>query len=155
MADGRRMADETRMERAEPDSERPDTGYRASTQGFEVEIEPIYLNSHSEPARDHYVWAYRVAIRNAGERTARLVSRHWTITDANGAVETVDGPGVVGQTPLLAPGDSFEYHSGCPLSTPGGTMAGHYSMLDEDGATFDIAIPPFSLDIPNAPRTLN
>lgn len=133
----------------------PEAHYRASTQGFEVEVEPFYLASHSDPGDGHFVWAYRVAIRNGGSRTARLMSRHWTITDANGAIETVDGPGVVGQTPLLAPGDSFEYHSGCPLSTPGGTMAGHYSMLAEDGAAFDIAIPPFSLDLPDARRTLN
>lgn len=132
-----------------------DGGYGAVTHGFEVRVEPFYLADHSEPSENRYVWAYRVAIANHGSRAARLVSRHWDIVDANGSQRTVSGPGVVGQTPLITPGDTFEYHSGCPLDTPGGTMAGHYTMVDDEGGSFEITIPSFSLDVPGEPRTLN
>ena len=128
--------------------------YQQQTDGFRVLVEPFYLEDQSNPNEGRWVWAYRVVIRNEGDNALRLVARHWEITDANGRMQTVDGPGVVGQTPRLGPGDSFEYHSGCPLGTPGGTMVGHYTMQADDGSTFDIAIPPFSLDLP-APRTLN
>ena len=128
--------------------------YQKQTDGFRVLVEPFYLEDQSDPAESRWVWAYRVIIRNESDGTARLVSRHWTITDSNGRVQTVDGPGVVGQTPRLGPGDSFEYHSGCPLSTPGGMMVGHYTMRHDDGGMLDIAIPAFSLDLPE-PRTLN
>ena len=116
--------------------------------------ETLVVFDQSDPDEGRWVWAYRVVIRNEGEATARLVSRHWEITDGNGRVQTVDGPGVVGQTPRLGPGDSFEYHSGCPLSTPGGVMAGHYTMHGDDGSMRNILIPTFSLDLPE-PRTLN
>ena len=128
--------------------------YEQHTDGFRVMVEPFYLEDQSQPENGRWVWAYRVVIRNEGEGTARLVSRHWEITDGNGRTQTVDGPGVVGQTPRLGPGDSFEYHSGCPLPTPGGTMVGHYTMQRDDGDTYDVAIPHFSLDVPE-PRTLN
>ena len=128
--------------------------YSAKTDGFRVEVEPFFLESHSDRSENEYVWAYRVRIANEDGPPARLVSRHWEITDGNGRVQTVDGPGVVGQTPRLGPGDSFEYHSGCPLSTPGGVMAGHYTMHGDDGSMRNILIPTFSLDLPE-PRTLN
>lgn len=128
--------------------------YQQQTAGFRVLVEPFYLADQSEPDEGRWVWAYRVVISNEGDATARLISRHWEITDANGRVQVVDGPGVVGQKPRLGPGDSFEYHSGCPLATPGGAMVGHYTMQAEDGSMLDIAIPAFSLDVP-APRTLN
>ena len=128
--------------------------YRQRTLDFEVMVEPVFLPDQSQPDEGRWVWAYRVVVRNESAAAARLVSRHWEITDANGRMETVDGPGVIGQTPRLGPGDSFEYHSGCPLPTASGTMQGHYTMVADDGARFDIAIPPFSLDPPDE-RTLN
>ena len=129
--------------------------YSQRTDGFEVSVQPVHLPEQSEPQHGRWVWAYRVIVRNTGEVPARLVARHWSITDANGRTETVDGPGVVGQTPLIAPGSAYEYHSGCPLPTPSGTMVGHYVMEREDGTRFEIAIPHFSLDAPEVPRTLN
>ena len=129
--------------------------YSQITQGFEVRVQPAPLLEQSEPTRGRWVWAYRILIRNDGDVPARLVARHWSITDANGKVETVAGPGVVGQTPLIAPGSSYEYHSGVPLSTPSGTMEGYYVMEREDGERFNITIPAFSLDLPDRERVLN
>lgn len=129
--------------------------YSQRTEGFEVRVQPAFLPEQSDPDRGRWVWVYRVVVRNEGAVPARLVARHWSIMDANGRTEIVDGPGVVGQTPLIAPGSSYEYHSGCPLPTPGGSMTGHYVMEREDGTRFDIAIPAFSLDTPDRARTLN
>lgn len=129
--------------------------YSQRTDGFEVLAHPVFLPEQSDPERGRWVWAYRILIRNEGEAPARLVARHWDIVDANGHAQSVDGPGVVGQTPRIAPGDSYEYHSGCPLPTPGGTMAGHYVMERDDGERFRIEVPPFSLDVPHGRRTLN
>ena len=129
--------------------------YRTKTDGIEVTVEPFYLEERSNPADDHYVWAYRVTIANNSDRYAQLLSRYWRITDANGKVEEVHGEGVVGEQPELNPGDSYQYTSGCPLSTPSGIMAGHYTMVDADGRRFDVAIPAFSLDLPNTARTIN
>ena len=129
--------------------------YRAKTGNFEVCVEPIYLDAQSEPDLPRFVWAYRVRIENEGNEPARLMSRHWEIVDGLGRREVVDGAGVVGKTPLIAPGSSFEYHSGCPLETPHGTMRGHYTMVDDAGRSFDIEIPPFSLDLPDHAPTLN
>ena len=129
--------------------------YSAKTDGFRVEVEPFFLESHSDRSENEYVWAYRVRIANEDGPPARLVSRHWEITDGNGRTETVDGPGVVGQMPLLPPGESFEYHSACPLGTPSGMMHGHYEMVRDDGTSFNIEVPGFSLDIPDAVPALN
>src|SRR5690606_12297679 len=123
--------------------------------GIEVTVEPFYLEEQSEPAEGRYVWAYRVTIVNRSEMTVRLVSRYWHITDANGRVEEVEGYGVVGEQPELSPGDSYQYTSGCPLPTPSGIMTGHYVMVDEDGGRLAVQIPAFSLDLPDALRTLN
>lgn len=129
--------------------------YRAVTQGIEVEVEPFFLEDQSDPEDGRFVWAYRVTIANASGQPVQLLSRYWHITDANGHVEEVRGPGVVGETPHLDPGDSFQYTSGCPLSTPSGIMVGRYTMEGKGGRRFDVAIPAFSLDLPDAKHTVN
>lgn len=129
--------------------------YRTTTHQIVVRVEPFYLDDDSEPDENRYVWAYRVTIDNQSEETVQLLSRYWQITDATGHVEEVRGPGVVGEQPELAPGESFQYTSGCPLTTPSGIMAGSYTLRNERGETFEIAIPTFSLDIPDRNRTVN
>lgn len=129
--------------------------YQQVTRDIEVMVEPFYLEERSDPEDSHYVWAYRVTIVNQSEAAVRLLSRYWHITDGTGKVEEVAGDGVVGEQPELGPGDSFQYTSGCPLSTPSGIMVGRYTMVDENGERFDVAIPAFSLDIPDRTRTVN
>ncbi|SIQ61875.1 ApaG protein [Rhizobium sp. RU20A] len=129
--------------------------YRALTRDIEVVVEPYYLEDQSDPEDSRYVWGYRIVIANHSDLTVRLVSRYWHITDQNGQVDEVSGPGVVGEQPVLNPGDTYEYASGCPLDTPSGVMFGHYSMEAESGEQFDIAIPAFSLDSPGLVRVLN
>jgi ApaG protein len=119
---------------------------------FSVSVRPQYLVEHSNPDEQHYVFAYTVTIRNTGEHTAQLVSRHWIITDANNSVEEVRGEGVVGEQPVLEPGQSFEYTSGCPLPTPVGSMRGSYQCIADDGTAFEAPIPEFVLSMP---RTLH
>ena len=121
---------------------------QATTRGIRVEVQVQYVPERSEPARDKWFFAYRVRISNQGTERVQLVSRHWTITDAHGRVEEVRGPGVVGEQPVLDPGDSFEYTSFCPLETPFGSMQGTYQMVTADGATFDAEIAPFTLSEP-------
>lgn len=129
--------------------------YRAETWGIEVTVEPFYLDDESEPGENRYVWGYRITIVNNSSETVQLRSRYWQITDANGRVEEVRGAGVVGEQPTLEPGDSFQYSSGCPLSTPSGVMVGRYGMHSTNGNAFEVDIPAFSLDIPDLHRTLN
>lgn len=129
--------------------------YRALTRDIEVSVEPYYLEEQSDPDDGRYVWGYRVAITNHSDRSVRLVSRYWHITDQNGQVDEVTGPGVVGEQPHLQPGDTYEYSSGCPLDTPSGVMFGHYQMETEEGDLFEVAIPAFSLDAPGMLRVLN
>ncbi|BBD36047.1 Co2+/Mg2+ efflux protein ApaG [Aminobacter sp. NyZ550] len=129
--------------------------YRAITRNIAVEVEPFYLVDQSEPSENRYVWGYRVTIENNSDEFVQLLSRYWHITDASGKVEEVRGPGVVGDQPELNPGDSYQYASGCPLSTPSGIMVGRYTMRNEAGEMFDIAIPAFSLDLPDARPRLN
>ncbi len=129
--------------------------YRAITDDIEVNIEPFYIEEQSDPEESRYVWIYRVSIANHSQQTVQLRSRYWKITDATGKIEEVSGDGVVGEEPYLAPGDSYQYSSGCPLSTPSGFMQGHYIMEKPDGTRFNIRIPAFSLDIPNGRRVLN
>lgn len=129
--------------------------YRAVTHDIEVRVEPFYLEDRSEPEEDHYVWAYRVTLANHSHERVKLLTRYWQITDANGRVEEVRGAGVVGEQPELEPGDSYQYTSGCPLSTPSGIMVGHYTMQRPRGPTFEIEIPAFSLDLPDIPRSVN
>ena len=102
-----------------------------------------------------YVWAYTIEIFNRGPRTVQLMSRHWIIVDGQGRQDEVRGAGVVGEQPILKSGDSFRYTSGCPLTTPSGIMSGTYRMVDEDGRSFDVVIPSFSLDSPHMPRVVN
>jgi len=129
--------------------------YRAVTNGIEVRVEPFYLADRSDPAQARYVWAYRITVDNRSDGAITLLARYWHITDGLGRVEEVQGPGVVGEQPELGPGDSFTYTSGCPLSTPSGIMVGRYTMRGDDGALFDVAIPAFSLDLPDTRRTVN
>lgn len=122
--------------------------YTETTRSITVTVRPIYLEQHSSPADDHYVWAYHVRIENSGGETVQLRNRHWKIIDADGRLQEVRGPGVVGEQPVLGPGDSFEYTSSCPLSTPSGFMVGEYEMQTRDGEQFLVQIPAFSLDSP-------
>ena len=129
--------------------------YKATTRAIQVTVLPQYLPDQSEPEKSQFVWAYTVRIENGGDVAVQLRSRHWKITDGLGRLQEVKGPGVVGKTPLLRPGEVFEYTSGTPLSTPSGIMGGTYQMVDEAGEKFDIEIPTFSLDTPTAQRSLN
>ncbi|MBB4194841.1 ApaG protein [Rhizobium aethiopicum] len=129
--------------------------YRALTRDIEVVVEPFYLEEQSDPEDDRYVWGYRIVISNNSGVAVRLVNRYWNITDQNGQVDEVTGPGVVGEQPRLSPGDTYEYSSGCPLDTPSGLMFGHYQMETDEGELFDVDIPAFSLDSPGLLRVLN
>ncbi len=129
--------------------------YSALTHGVQVTVVPAFLAEQSDPAQGRFVWSYEIEIANLGPVNVQLLTRHWIITDANGQREEVKGPGVVGEQPILRPGEAFRYMSGCPLTTPSGIMAGTYRMVDEDGRAFDVEIPAFSLDSPFAPKVLN
>jgi ApaG protein len=121
-----------------------------TTRGVRVVVRSEYVPERSSPADAQYFFAYRIRISNAGEDTVQLLSRHWVITDGAGQVEHVRGPGVVGEQPVLEPGESFEYTSFCPLPTPIGSMHGSYQMVTAGGSTFDAEIAPFSLAVPSA-----
>lgn len=116
---------------------------------FTVSAIPHYLASQSAPDEDHYVFAYTVTIRNTGAVAGQLMSRHWIITDGDGQVHEVRGEGVVGKQPVIQPGESFEYTSGCPLSTPVGSMKGSYQCVATDGTRFEAPIPEFVLSMPS------
>ena len=131
------------------------TPYTAITRGIAVSVEPAYLEAKSSPGSSQYFWAYRVIIENQGRETVQLLNRHWMITNARGELTEVKGPGVVGEQPVLKPGESYEYTSGAPLNTPTGMMGGAYQMESESGERFDIEIPTFSLDRPNQDVLLN
>ena len=122
--------------------------YTQTTHAITVTVEPFFLEEQSTPEENHYVWAYHVQIENRGGNTVQLVTRHWRITDSSGNVQDVRGEGVVGEQPVLQPGESFEYTSGTPLPTPSGFMAGTYHMENEAGERMDIEVPAFSLDSP-------
>lgn len=122
--------------------------YAQTTRSITVTVEPFYLDDQSVPEENHYVWAYHVRIQNHGEQTVQLLTRFWRITDSMGNVQEVRGDGVVGEQPILNPGDSFEYTSGTPLPTPSGIMVGAYQMLAQSGERFDVEVPAFSLDSP-------
>ncbi len=123
--------------------------YVRTTNDITVSVNPIYLDDQSSPGDNHYVWAYRVRIENNSHSTVQLKRRHWKITDAFGRIQEVQGAGVVGEQPVLHPGDSYEYTSGTPLPTPSGIMVGRYQMETEGGERFDVDIPAFSLDSPH------
>ncbi len=128
--------------------------YLATTRSIEVSVEPFFLEGESEPQQSRFVWAYRVRIANNGVRTVQLKNRYWRITDSLGRTQEVRGVGVVGEQPVLAPGESYEYTSGTPLDTPSGIMVGSYHMEAEDGEEFEVDIPAFSLDSPHQPILL-
>ena len=121
-----------------------------TTRGIRIQVESFYDEDRSSPPENYYFFAYQVRITNLGQEKVQLVSREWLITDANGETQRVQGPGVVGEQPVLAPGDSFEYTSFCPLSTPVGAMQGSYRMVLENGDSFDAEIAPFALAVPHA-----
>ncbi|MGG5817719.1 Co2+/Mg2+ efflux protein ApaG [Falsiroseomonas sp. HW251] len=130
--------------------------YTETTRAIRVSVRAFYLADQSEPERGHYVWAYRVSIENQGRDTVQLLKRSWQITDAMGRTQQVHGEGVVGEQPVLEPGQSFEYTSGTPLATPSGIMRGAYHMVvSGTGEAFDVAIPAFSLDSPHQAGRLN
>jgi ApaG protein len=118
------------------------------TNGIRVQVESTYDEDRSIPADRYYFFSYHVRLSNEGSDTVQLISRIWNITDGDGNEHRVEGPGVVGEQPVLAPGASFEYTSFCPLPTPFGTMHGTYQMKGSDGGTFDAVIAPFSLEVP-------
>ncbi len=124
----------------------------ALTDGIRVKVESVYLSEHSDPDEPRYVFAYRVSIRNEGTEAARLLARHWVISDAAAGTEEVRGPGVIGQTPRIAPGETHEYQSFCVLKTPRGSMHGSYQMVRDDGRAFDAEIATFVLSPPNASK---
>jgi ApaG protein len=122
--------------------------YRATTHGITVRVSASFLADQSEPARDRYFWSYHIRIENHGEAAVQLLSRRWIISDGHGQRHRVEGEGVVGKQPIIAPGESYDYVSGCPLETPTGTMEGAYMMLGEGGGTFEAKIPRFQLTQP-------
>jgi ApaG protein len=129
--------------------------YSETTRSITITVKPFYLEDQSSPTENRYVWAYQVRIENGGEETVQLRRRYWKITDNRGQIQEVRGPGVVGEQPVLAPGESFEYTSGTPLPTPSGIMVGTYEMETRGGESFSVRIPAFSLDSPHQPVRLN
>jgi ApaG protein len=121
-----------------------------TTRGIQIQVKSAYLPERSSPRESSYLFMYNIRISNVGSETAQLVSREWIITNADGEVERVKGPGVVGEQPVLPPGGSFEYTSYCPLKTPVGSMHGSYQMVTAEGEQFDAIIAPFTLAVPNA-----
>jgi ApaG protein len=131
------------------------TLYRTVTRHIEVTVIPRFLPERSSPENGYFFWAYTVTLTNRGRETVQLKTRHWRITDAQGRLQEVRGAGVVGEEPVLKPGENFEYTSGVPLPTASGFMTGSYGMITAAGEKFDIEIPAFSLDTPQRERTIN
>jgi ApaG protein len=129
--------------------------YERETRSIRVGVKPAYLDDQSDPADDRYVWSYTVSIENRGREPVQLMSRYWNITDAAGRVHEVRGPGVVGAQPVIAPGESFEYTSGCPLETASGVMSGRYQMKAASGEAFEAEIPAFLLESPYERRQVH
>lgn len=123
--------------------------FEAMTGKIRVQVQPAYVRDQSDPSQSYYYFSYRVRITNEGQDEMQLLRRHWVIKDAFGAVEEVEGPGVVGKQPKLRPGDVFEYQSFCPLTTPTGSMHGRYWMVDKNGKEIEVEIPRFILTEPN------
>ena len=129
--------------------------YEETTRSIRITVKPFFLDEQSSPENDHYVFAYQVKIENQGEEIVQLRNRYWKITDGFGHQQEVRGEGVVGEQPVINPGDSYEYTSGTPLGTSSGIMVGTYEMVTSGGESFDAAVPAFSLDIPYTPKQLN
>ncbi|MCW9035271.1 MAG: Co2+/Mg2+ efflux protein ApaG [Rhodospirillales bacterium] len=124
--------------------------FSAITRCINISVQPMYLEDESDPEQNRYIWAYHVIISNQGLETVQLLTRYWKIVNAAGQVHEVRGDGVIGEQPVLEPGQTFEYTSGTPLSTPSGFMGGSYEMENSNGERFDIEIPSFSLDSPES-----
>ena len=131
------------------------TPFSKTTRFVTIEVQAYYLDDQSSPIDNLYVWAYHVKIDNNGKQPIKLVSRYWSITDETGSVQEVRGEGVVGEQPVLSPGESFEYTSGTPLQTPSGFMLGTYQMVCENGEKFDAVVPAFSLDSPHQSKKMH
>jgi len=129
--------------------------YSKTTKDIKISVIPAYLEQHSEPHDNHYVWSYTIQMENHTQKTVKLLNRHWKILDANGVSQEVRGSGVVGEQPTLKPGEAFQYTSGTTLKTPSGIMVGDYEMVDDAGEHFQVDIPAFSLDSPYQPVKLN
>ena len=129
--------------------------YSKTTKKINITVNPYFLEDQSEPDHQHYVWAYQVTIDNQSKERVQLINRYWKIIDSNGTKQEVSGQGVVGEQPVLNPGEKFEYTSGTPLSTPSGFMEGHYEMKNIKGIKFEVDIPTFSLDSPFTSKELN
>ena len=129
--------------------------YKAITRKIEVIAEPFYIESQSDPEDDRYVWGYNISITNYSNEVVQLLRRYWHITDENGLIDEVEGPGVLGIEPILSVNETYQYTSGCPLETPSGIMMGHYLFKNMSNDQFKIDIPTFSLDIPNRKRLLH
>jgi ApaG protein len=129
--------------------------YERVTRGIRVLVRPAFLDDQSDPEAGRYLWSYTVTIENKGAETVQLMSRYWHITDAVGHIQEVRGPGVVGAQPVLEPGQSFEYTSGCPLPTASGAMAGRYQMKAASGEAFEAEIPAFLLESPHERRQIH
>ena len=128
--------------------------YAKTTSGITVRVAPRYLPEQSDPDAPRFVWSYHIRLENQSDRTVQLIARHWIITDGDGFTEEVEGDGVVGDQPVIDPGGSFDYVSGCPLATPSGTMHGSYAMA-ADGELFSIDIPAFALEHPTLRPSVN
>ena len=129
--------------------------YERTTHGIRVAVKPAYLDDQSNPDEGEYLWSYTVVIENKGAEAVQLLSRYWHITDGDGRVQEVRGPGVVGAQPVLAPGQVFQYTSGCPLQTSSGYMMGRYQMRSASGEAFEAEIPAFILESPYERRQLH
>ena len=129
--------------------------YTKTTNSINITVNPTYLEEQSEPDKHLFVWAYQVTINNLGKESVQLKNRFWKIIDSNGSKQEVRGEGVIGEQPVLNPGEKFEYTSGTPLSTPSGFMEGYYEMETKTGRKFDATIPLFSLDSPYVSNKLN
>ena len=129
--------------------------YERVTNGIKVSVKPAFQEQQSDPGDELFVWSYTVRIHNGSRKSVRLRTRHWLITNAKGLTEEVKGVGVVGEQPLIKPGEGFEYTSGAPLTTPSGMMVGRYGMENAEGELFDIDIPAFSLDSPHERRRVH
>ena len=136
-------------------NEEYDLNYECVTRGIRVSVKPFYLDDQSDPEEPRYVWAYTVRIDNESEDVVQLRTRYWRITDAMGQTDEVSGDGVVGEQPVIRPGEGFEYTSGAPLQTPSGLMVGRYGMTTHGGENFEIDIPAFSLDSPHELRQIH
>jgi len=143
------------MYELEKTSEEAAYQYELETRRIRVSVRPAYLHDQSDPEDDRYVWSYTVTIENRGKEPVKLLSRYWNIIDGQGRVQEVRGAGVVGAQPIIAPGESFQYTSGCPLETASGTMSGRYQMMSASGESFEAEIPAFLLESPYEQRQIH